>query len=263
MRLKNPVANVDDVNVLLNDDVAGEHAVVNPVTEPPLGGRSVWPRRAIDVSAKVIGVAASNFAKRAGVNAAHHFHERRAVPDLEADVEAELAFSALANLDDFFRAGHVDGYGLFKIHVLAGSNDRFEVLRMKIRRCGNDNSVDSLGNGNFVKCVRADEELRAVNRAVAFGLLEFVKVGVSSVELVLKQIRKRHNARAAGVDQICSVFRAPPAAAEQADANRGVRVRAANQFRLNEHQAGRGGGYANEFAAVEFVGGVRLLVCFF
>ena len=70
MRLENPVANVDDVNVLLDDDVARERAVVQPVAEPPLGGRSIGPRGAIDVSAEVVGFAADNLAKRPRVDAA-------------------------------------------------------------------------------------------------------------------------------------------------------------------------------------------------
>ena len=38
MRLENPVADVDHVNVLLDDDVARKRAIVHPVAQTPLGG---------------------------------------------------------------------------------------------------------------------------------------------------------------------------------------------------------------------------------
>ena len=39
MRLKDPVADVDDVDVLLDDDVAGEGAVIEPIAKAALGRR--------------------------------------------------------------------------------------------------------------------------------------------------------------------------------------------------------------------------------
>src|SRR5215472_19119481 len=261
MRLENPVADINDVNVLLDDDVSGEHAVVHPVAEAALGGRGVGPSGPVEVAAQVVGFAAGDFAESSRMNAANHFDERGAIANLEANVEAELAFGALANVDDFFRAGHVDGHGLFEINVLGGRDDGFEVLRMKIRRSGNDDGVDVFGGSNFVESVGADEELRGINRAEAFGLLQLVEIGVGGIELVLKHVGKRDNPRTAGVNEIGGVLRAAAAAAEQAYTDCGVGRCSADKIRIYEHEASGGSGRAYEFATVEVVGGVCWMFC--
>src|SRR5437588_492071 len=262
MRLKNPVADVDDVDVLFDNDVAGKRAIVHPVAEAALGGRGAGPSGTINVPGEVVGFAAGDFAEGAAVNPPDHFDERRTIPDLEANIETELAFSALADFDDLFRAGHVHADGLFEIDVLAGGDDGLHVLRMKVRRRGDDDRIDFLRSGNFVESVRADEELRRVNGTEAFGLLELVEIGVSRIELVLKQIGERHDPCAAGVDQIRGIFGAAPAAAQQSNAYGGIGGGATHEFGLDEHQPGRGHGGADEFAAVELVGGVNRLFCF-
>ncbi len=132
---------------------------------------------------------------------------------------------------------------------------------MKVRRRGNDDGVDFLGGGNFVEGVRADEKLRGIDSAKAFGLLELVKVGASGVELVLKHVGKRDHARPSSVDEIRGVLGAASAAAKHAHADGGVRGGTANQGRLDEHEAGGGRGRADEFTAVEFVCGVLTLIC--
>src|SRR6266446_1014108 len=125
MPFENPVTYVDHVNVLLDDDVAGKRAVINPVAQAALGGRCVGPSRAIDVAGEVVCFAADDVAERAAVNAPDKLHKRRAVADLEADVEAELAFRALADFDDTQCAGYIDSHGLLKVDVLPSSDGGF------------------------------------------------------------------------------------------------------------------------------------------
>src|SRR6516162_10458463 len=67
------------------------------------------------------------------------------------------------------------------------------------------------------------------------------------------------SASATGVHQIAGVFAAAPAAAEQANANGGISVRAADQLGLNKHQSGGSSRAADKSAAVEMVGGVLLI----
>jgi hypothetical protein len=43
MPLQHPVANVDGVNILFHDDVAGQDAVENPVAQSAFDGRSIGP----------------------------------------------------------------------------------------------------------------------------------------------------------------------------------------------------------------------------
>ena len=86
----------------------------------------------------------------------------------------------------------------------------------------------------------------------ASGLAIKPTMELGSVELVWKQVSQRHDTSAAGVHQIRRVFRSAPTAAEQADADGGIRVRAMHQCGLDEH--GRGGGRRNthERAPVDF-----------
>jgi hypothetical protein len=57
MGFEDPVANVDDVNVLFHDDVAGKSAVVDPIAQAALRGRSIGPGWPIDVTGKVVRLA--------------------------------------------------------------------------------------------------------------------------------------------------------------------------------------------------------------
>ena len=84
MRLQHPVANIDDVNVLLDDDIAGQNAVVQPVAQPQFGGRGFRVIGHLQERAIVVGCAASNLAERARMNAPHQFHERGRFADLES-----------------------------------------------------------------------------------------------------------------------------------------------------------------------------------
>src|SRR5260370_16627090 len=96
MPFENPVTDVDYVNVLLDDDVAGKRAVVDPVAQAALRGRRVGPGRAIDVAGEIVRFAADEVAERAAVNAADKFDKRRAVAALEANPEGELPTRPLA-----------------------------------------------------------------------------------------------------------------------------------------------------------------------
>src|SRR6267143_3356905 len=48
MRFQNPVANVDAVNVLFHDDVAGKDPVIHPIAKAAFDRRSLWPGRPIE-----------------------------------------------------------------------------------------------------------------------------------------------------------------------------------------------------------------------
>src|SRR5207245_9888460 len=144
-----PIADVGHLNVLLDDDSAGKHAVVQPVADAALRGRRVRPSRPVDVSRQVVRFGADNLAERSGVNAAHHFYKGRTVADLESHVQAQFAFGALADFHHFLRAGNVHGDGLFEIDMLAGGDPGFEVWRMKIGTRGEYGSIRLLGSRNL------------------------------------------------------------------------------------------------------------------
>lgn len=52
MPLKHPVAGVNQVDVLLHNDVAGEHSVVNPVAKRRLVRRGMAPPRTLDIGVR-------------------------------------------------------------------------------------------------------------------------------------------------------------------------------------------------------------------
>src|SRR5260370_37120228 len=66
----------------------------------------------------------------------NHFHNRRAIADLESDIETELAFGALADFDHLQRTGHIDGHGLFEINMFTAGHDNLQVAGMIVRRRG-------------------------------------------------------------------------------------------------------------------------------
>src|SRR5262245_7692634 len=107
MRLQDPVANVDDVDVLFDDDVAGKNLVMHPIAETDFLQRSVGPLRAVDVAGKVVSFTADDLAQGAGMDAADHFDKRRTIADLKSDVEAQFAVGPLAYFNDSERAGDV------------------------------------------------------------------------------------------------------------------------------------------------------------
>ena len=136
-----------------------ESAIVDPVAQTPLGGRSVGPRWAIDVAGEVVRFAANDVSERAIVDAADELNEGRTVANLESDIQAELAFGALADFDDAQRARDVHRHRLFEIDVLAGGYDGFKMLRMKVRRRGDHDGIDFLGVRDLLVCVGAEEKL--------------------------------------------------------------------------------------------------------
>src|SRR2546430_13385507 len=97
--LENPIANVNDVDVLLDDDVAGKNAVVNPVAQAFLDGRRVGPGWPFDVACQIVRFAADNIADRPIVYAFHQFNERGTIADLEPHIQTEFPVRSLANLN--------------------------------------------------------------------------------------------------------------------------------------------------------------------
>ena len=252
MGFEDPVADVNHVNILFDDDVARKRAIVDPIAQATFGRRRVGPGWPLDVAGKIISFPTDNLAKGAVMDAPDHFDEWRAIANLEPDIQAELSFGVLADFNHFQCSGNINRDGLFKIDVLAGVDRSFQMPGMIIRWSGDDNGVQFLGGNDFLVSIGAGEKLRGVNRCVPLGFLDFVEVRACSVELVAKQVAQGDHARA-GVDQIRCVFSAARAATQQTHADRGVGGRAVDQLGLNEHHACGGGRQADKFAAIHLV----------
>ena len=116
--------------------------------------------------------------------------------------------------------------------MLSGGDDCFQMLRVIIGRRGDDHCVHFFRGRHLLKSVRANEDLRSINRRIPLGLLHLVEMFLGVVQLILEHVGQRDNASAAGVNHIRRILRAAPAAAEQAYADRGIRGRAAYQRRF-------------------------------
>src|SRR5271168_1405511 len=88
VRLQGPIADVDDVDVLFEKDVAGEVAVPEPVAEALLVGGGVGVIVLDGGRGVVMRGDAGDLAELAVVDAADDFDERRRAADLEAYVDA-------------------------------------------------------------------------------------------------------------------------------------------------------------------------------
>src|SRR6185503_15852490 len=128
VRLQQPVRDVDDVDVLLDDDVAGERDVVDPVAQATRRGRRVGPLGPLDRRSEVVDLARDGRPDLAGMHAPGELDVWRGVADLEAYREAQLPRARLLpERHHRLRAGHVDGDRLLEVDVLAGADGGLEV----------------------------------------------------------------------------------------------------------------------------------------
>src|SRR5262245_39805930 len=122
------------------------------------------------------------------MNASDQFDKRRAIADLESDIEAELSFRALADVHNFERAWDVHGHRLLAINVFACGHDGFQMLRMKIRRGGDDDGVYFFGSGNLLVRFGSEKKLRGIQGGKTLCFLQFVEMRSRLIKLVLKHI---------------------------------------------------------------------------
>src|SRR2546429_7534069 len=90
--LENPVADVNDMNILFHDDVARKDAVVDPVAQALLNRRCIGPGRPVDVASQIMRFAASHRAQGSVMDALDQLNKRRTIADLESHVETEFSF---------------------------------------------------------------------------------------------------------------------------------------------------------------------------
>ncbi len=245
MPLQYPVAYVEGVDVLLDDDIAGQHAVIEPVADAPLGRRGVVVPR-VEERTVVIRLGETDLADTAGMEALHQFDERRSLPDLEADFQGDAALGPAAGFKHAPGARHIDGYRLLAVGVLAGRDRPFQMLRMEVRWRRDHDRVHLPGGGDLFEGARSTEDLPGIDRRAAVLLREAVEMPLGAIELVLKKIAQRCHPRARVLHHAGGVSRAPPAAPQQSDADRRVGLRATNQARAGDRQSGG----AQEFAPV-------------
>src|SRR5579863_6582141 len=88
VRLQHPVAEIYEVNVLVQNDVAGDHTI------PEEGANAAFERRRVGITwveracRLIIGRAASNLAQGAQLHTASQFCKWRCIAALKPDIEA-------------------------------------------------------------------------------------------------------------------------------------------------------------------------------
>ena len=118
------------MNVLLDNDVAGEQAVLDPIAQTKHHRRSTGVIE-IDSWTVVISRAGHDFTQCAAVNTLDQLDIGRRHADLKTDIEAEPSLGFLAYFEHALRAGNVDSDRLFTIDVLTRGHRGRQVLTWK------------------------------------------------------------------------------------------------------------------------------------
>ena len=195
-----PIDDIEVVNVLLDDVIAGEPGEEQPVANLPF---HVGPRAALVLLPVVLGpvdpkvahvpiaLPADDLADRTLFDAVHRFDVDRIVAALRAGDDAEaLRRGEFRRRHDLAYADRSDRDGLLHEHVLAGVDRRRQMLWAKVRRRGENHHVD-IAREHFLVSVKAEETRvgrgRALVRPVFLATVERVR------DAVLEQIAERND----------------------------------------------------------------------
>ena len=124
MRAKEPVAEIDDVDVLLDKDVAGESAIPEPVAEAVLVVAGADGEFLFRCGRPVVAVDGGDLAEGAGVNLLCDGGDGRSHAALEADIDALRGLDALGDFKSLVSLMNIDADGLLAVDVLAGVDGR-------------------------------------------------------------------------------------------------------------------------------------------
>src|SRR5690348_12171836 len=126
MGAEQPVAQVDDVNVLLDKDVAGEGTVPEPVAETVLvrrgPGRNLFHRG----GSEIVRGHGADFSECAGLNFFGNGSDGRSAAALETDVDTLRRLDALCNFERLVRLRNIDAHRLFAVDMFARRHSSLE-----------------------------------------------------------------------------------------------------------------------------------------
>ncbi len=213
-----PVDDVQVVNVLLDDVIAGEPGVVQPVAQLVLHVAPVRLPGLVPEPALVpVRACRDDVADRAVLHALHGFQVRGMVAALRAgdDPEAFL-LRELRGGDHGLVARGIDAHRLLGEHVLARLDGGLEVHRPEARRGCEDHVVRVAGN-HLLEGVPARELAILGDRGAVAELLQVLQaVG----EAIREEVACGHEADAHGrVQRVLDRAGAATAAADDADAD--------------------------------------------
>ena len=247
MPLHDPVHDVDDVDVLLDQDVAGEHAVEDPVAHARLHRGHAGRRLPLEVVRVVVGLRANEVADGARVDAPDHLLVGRRVMGLEPHRHADLAHALASGLLDPLRAVHVRGHRLLQIDVLARGDRGLEVIGMPVGRARDEDGVHGRGQELVVR-VRPLEQHRGLDGGQSLLRGQLVEPVLRLGQAVVEEVVQGDDARAR-VHQVLAHGVAAAAAPDDAQRDPVVGGGAEDGPRLDEHHSrGRRRGRLDELA---------------
>src|SRR6266702_1016524 len=195
MRPHHPVANIDDMNGLLEQDISRSRAVPSPVTQPALvcrHTRAVWigGRRSI-----VVRGDGRNLADLARMNPSHNFYKWRSAPNLETDIDAHLTVDPLANLERALSLCHINSHGLLAIGMLAGTCYSVKVLNVKPRRGRDLYGIHVWRCGKLLEGRVATKHQLRIDSGMPQRCIDFVEMRLCLSKLIGKDIGQGDDSR--------------------------------------------------------------------
>lgn len=210
---------------------------MQPVAQPPRRGGRARPLRPLQVWAEIVCLGEGDLPERAAVNPPHQLDKRRRHADLKTDVQAEPPLRLRANLNHAQGPKNVNRHRLLAINMFAGLDGCRQVLRVIIRRRGDQHRIDLPGGNDALIGLRPREQLRGVHARVAALLRQIVEMLPGGRNLIFEHIGQGGHPGAAADRHSLGINPAPAAAPKQPDPHRRVRRRTPHRFRSEDHDA--------------------------
>ena len=213
-RVDDPGGDVQGMDELFGDDVAGKNAIEPPGTD--LAFRVVGIIAASpDLPAVVDGLAGDDVADIAGMHAANRLLEELAGAGLEIDQhDAFFLGPFAAGVGHRLATGHIDGDWLGAVDVAAGIDSGDGVLGMEVRR--------GFDHDRIRPSVQQPLVARQAAEGLALGHAERLGRGLGPIG---KVVGRGHELVSAMLLEQVGDPPAPPAAADQAERDFGVGFR--------------------------------------
>src|ERR1035437_8475535 len=238
MRAKEPVAEVNNVDILLHKDVARERPVPHPVAQAMLvraGGRvGVFFRGRGVVTAKN----GADLAQCAALDLLCDGCNGCRISALEPYVYTLRGLHTLANLESLPRLVHVNAHRFLAIDVLARRHGRFQVLHVKEGRRRNLNQIHILRGCELLKRARPMKEQFFCNGLGAAACVDLAKVLAGYSQSIWKQVSQRDDLRGSVFGERSSHRSAPASATQQAEPDSGIGLIAECRAWLKQQQTG-------------------------
>jgi hypothetical protein len=172
------------------------------------------------------------------------------VADLEAHGQAQLLLlRRLGERHHLLRSRYVHSDRLLEIDVLARGQRRLEVQGVEVGRGGDVEGVHVLAGEQRLVRLRSAEQAGSVDRRLAELRRNLVQLLPTRVQVVLEHVPDRREHRARVLEEGAHHVAAPPPAPEQPEPDGRVGLRAKDQARLQDRDAGSDRRHADELPA--------------